>query len=234
MAKIITKSNTDEIAGSIARVITNSPTKIVRIEGVCGSGKTTIGRKLAANGIGLHIEVDKFATKPSKPTPYPQCLKLAELNREISRATQTGKTVILDAVCLEEVAPAVQWGRGLRIYVKQLSFNSIDPTWHVGFQLEDEPPTDEPHRSVHLYHLNFLPHMNADLIVEYPEEFHRFPQHLVVGDQSRKARHRCRAFLFERALTAGVRSPCRPYRRRPEACHRRRRSSSALRPPWLR
>ena len=76
-------------------------------------------------------------------------------------------------MCLEEVAPVVRWGRGLRIYVKQLSFSSVDPIWHVGFHLEDEPPTDEPHRSVHLYHLSLLPHMNADLIVEYPEEFDR-------------------------------------------------------------
>ena len=40
-------------------------------------------------------------------------------------------------------------------------------------------------------------------------------------------------FLIERALTAGFRNPCRPCRR-PEAYrHRRRRSSSAVRPPWL-
>ena len=175
MAKIITKSNTDELAACVAEYLSASPSKLVRIEGVCGSGKTTICRKLAENGIGLHIEIDRFATKLPKPTPYPQCLRQAELNAEIIRAMRTGKTVILDAVCLEEVAPAERWGRGLRIYVKQLSFNSVDPIWHVGINLEDDPPTDEPHRSVHLYHMNCLPHMNADLIVEYPEEFHRLP-----------------------------------------------------------
>ena len=176
MAKIISKSNTDEIADWVAEFLSRSPSKLARIEGVCGSGKTTIARKLAANGVGLHIEFDKFATKRAKPTPYSQCLNKEELNDELIRAVQTGKTVILDAVCLEEIAPVERWGRGLRIYVKQLSFNSIDPIWHVGLNLEDEPPTDEPHRSVHLYHLNILPHMNADLIVEYPEEFHRLPK----------------------------------------------------------
>jgi hypothetical protein len=103
-------------------------------------------------------------------------LKREELDTAIARAISTSTTVILDAVCLEEVAPVQKWGRGLRIYVKKLSFNNVDPIWHVGYNLEDEPPTDEPHRSVHLYHLNTLPHMNADLIVEYPEEFHRLPK----------------------------------------------------------
>jgi hypothetical protein len=175
MIKIITKSNTDEIASWITKFLLTSPSNLIRIEGVCGSGKTTIGSKLAENGIGLHIEVDKFATKPPRPTPYPGCLRQAELDSEIDRAIQTGKIVILDAVCLDEVAPVERWGRGLKIYVKQLSFNFVDPIWHVGINLEDDPPTDEPHRSVHNYHLNTLPHVNADLIVEYPEEGHRLP-----------------------------------------------------------
>jgi hypothetical protein len=175
MITIITKSNTDEIATRIAKFLLTSPTRLIRIEGVCGSGKTTIASKLAALGTGLHIEVDKFATKPPTPTPYPQCLRQEALRSELDRAVQTGEIVILDAVCLDEVAPVARWGRGLRIYVKQLSFNSADPIWHVGINLEDEAPTDEPHRSVHLYHLKALPHMTADVIVEYPGEGHRLP-----------------------------------------------------------
>jgi hypothetical protein len=176
MTKIITKSNTDQIASWIIEFLSNSPSNLIRIEGVCGSGKTSIGRKLAERGAGLHIEADKFATKPTEPTPYPQCLKREELNGAITHAIHTSKTVILDAVCLEEVAPVERWGRGLSIYVKRLSFNTIDPIWHVGLDLEDEPPIKEPDRSVHLYHLKALPHMNADLIVEFPEDCHHLPK----------------------------------------------------------
>src|SRR5260370_30684088 len=75
MAKIITKSNSDEIAGWITEFLSSAPSTLVRLEGVCGSGKTTIGRKLSERGVGLHINADKFATKPSKPTPYPQMLE---------------------------------------------------------------------------------------------------------------------------------------------------------------
>ena len=173
MAKIITKSNPDEIVSWITDFASRSPTSPIRIEGVCGCGKTTIARKLAASGIGVHVDFDKFATKRPKPTPYAQCLRTEDLENELTNVVKFGKTVILDAVCLEEVAPVERWGRGLKIYIKQLSFNSVDPIWPVGFHLEDEPPAPEPHRSVHLYHLSALPHMNADLIVEFPEYLHQ-------------------------------------------------------------
>jgi hypothetical protein len=173
MTKIITKSNSDELASRIAEVLASSPAKLIRMEGVCGSGKTTIARKLAANGFGVHIEVDNFATQQPKDTPYKQCLKQEELDAAIQRAIATGRIVILDAVCLGEVAPIERWGRGTSIYVKRLSFNSVDPVWHAGFNLEDDPPLKEPHRSVHYYHLMHEPHMNADLIVEFPEDGHR-------------------------------------------------------------
>ena len=173
MTKIITKSNSDEVAGWITEFLAKSPSNLIRIEGVCGSGKTTIARMLAVNGVGLHVEIDKFANKSSEPAPYPQCLRQSELEDAIERAIQTNGCVILDAVCLGEVAPAERWGRGLRIYVKRLSFNNVAPIWHEGFHLRDEAPIDEPHRSVHTYHLNYSPHMNTDLIVEFPEDGRR-------------------------------------------------------------
>ena len=102
-------------------------------------------------------------------------MKQSELDAAISDAINTGKVVILDAACLAEVAPIQRWGRGLNIYVKRLSFNNVDPIWHEGINLEEEAPINEPHRSVHAYHLNYAPHMHADLIVEFPEEGHRLP-----------------------------------------------------------
>jgi hypothetical protein len=176
MAKIVTRANSDQIVGWIVEFLCKTPTNLIRIEGVCGSGKTTISRRLAAQGIGAHVEADTFAFKPTRPTAYPQCLRREELDGAISNAVRSGETVILDAICLDEVAPAIRWGHGLKIYVKRLSFSAIDPIWHEGFRLEDDPPTKEPERSVYLYHNRVLPHMNADLIVEFPEDLHRLPE----------------------------------------------------------
>jgi hypothetical protein len=176
MAKIITKSNTDELADWITEFLARSPSNLIRIEGVCGSGKTTIAQKLQARGVGLHINADHFAARPAVATPYPGCVKQNEFDAAIADAIKTGKAIILDAVCLEEVAPVQRWGRGLNIYVKMLSFNSVDPSWHAGFNLEDETPINEPDKSVHLYHLKYQPHMNADLIVEFPADGHRLSE----------------------------------------------------------
>ena len=92
MVKIITKSNTDEIAESIARAIADSPAKLIRIEGVCGSGKTTIAQKLQARGVGLHINADHFAGRPAVATPYPGCVKQNEFDAAIADAHQNGES----------------------------------------------------------------------------------------------------------------------------------------------
>ena len=80
--------------------------------------------------------------------------------------------VVLDAVCLEEVAPSTKWGRGFVVYIKRLSFNTQAPIWHEGFHLEEEVPTKEVNRSIHMYHNRVRPHETADLIIELPETGH--------------------------------------------------------------
>ncbi len=184
MVKIITRSDTNEVASWITSFAPNSTSRLIRIEGVCGSGKTSIARQLEARGVGVHINADDFITRPAGAIPYAGCVEHDKLDAAIASADRTGKVVILDAVCSEEVAPVQRWGQGLRIYVKQLSFNTVDPIWHVGLHLEDAPPVLEPHRSVHLYHLRVLPHMKADLIVEFPEDHQPLPK-------ARFARDRC-------------------------------------------
>lgn len=123
MAKIITKSNTDEIANWITKFLDGSPSNLIRIEGVCGSGKTSIAQKLQARGVGLHINADHYVVRPSVATTYSGCMKQPELDAAIADAIKADKVVILDAVCLEEVASVQRCGHGLRIYVKMLSFN---------------------------------------------------------------------------------------------------------------
>jgi hypothetical protein len=84
---------------------------------------------------------------------------------------------VLDAVCLREIASVERWGRGFNVYVKKLDFGGSNrPIWHDGLNLEDDPPPHEPHRSVHLYHLNIRPHETADLIIEVPGKDDQLPE----------------------------------------------------------
>jgi hypothetical protein len=143
---------------------------LLRMEGFDGVGKSELA-KLVAKRIGAaHVEVDSFAFKPDVPKPYRDCLRSDDLDTVIRSALAMGGPTILDAVCLDEVAPSVRWGRGFVVYVKRLSFNNQNPIWHEGFHIEDEQelPSIEPYRGILLYHRKYKPHDRADLIIELP------------------------------------------------------------------
>src|SRR5260370_30239963 len=85
---------------------------IIRFEAFDGVGKSGLA-KLVAPKIGAeHVEIDKFAFKPEVEKPYRDCLRKEELDAAIAAVIASGKPVILDAVCLDEVAPRSRWSRG--------------------------------------------------------------------------------------------------------------------------
>lgn len=171
MTDIVTIQSASEAAAALAARFGDN--KLVRLEGFCGCGKSTIAGFLSREYGAAHIEGDKFAVKPDAPRPYQACIRQREFDQAIDLALVERRVVVLDAVCLDAIAPTARWGRGLLVYVKRLSFNNpYAPIWHGGLNLEDAPPACEPHKSVHRYHLSTRPHENADVIVEMPEEGH--------------------------------------------------------------
>jgi hypothetical protein len=148
---------------------------LIRIEGVCGAGKTNIARRLAPVIHGTRISGDDYADKYDEPRRYADCIRRDELTAALKAALRSCSPVVLEAICLDELAPIDECGRGLLVYVKQLSFNNRDPIWHDAIWLEEGPPQEEPHRSAHIYHANARPHERADLIIEIPQELHRLP-----------------------------------------------------------
>jgi hypothetical protein len=168
--KIATVRTFEEAADVVVRIWreANEP-KLLRFEGFDGVGKSGLAKLVVPLIDAEHVEGDKFAFKPETPTPYPGCLRQAELDAAISAAFASGKPVAMDAVCLDEVAPISRWGRGLVVYVKRLSFNNhLNPMWSPGFAIEDDAPENEPHRGIVLYHQKSKPHERADLIIEMP------------------------------------------------------------------
>jgi hypothetical protein len=146
--------------------------KPIRLEGFAGVGKTGLAKLLANLIAGEHVAGDHFVVKFDKPPSYQECIRQSEFEAAITQAFSSGRVVILDAVCLEEVTPSTKWGRGFVVYIKRLSFNNPSPIWHNGFYLEDEAPEQEVHRSIHLYHNRVKPHETADLIIELPDIGH--------------------------------------------------------------
>jgi hypothetical protein len=175
IVKIATVLTFEQAADVVVRVWQEAgKPKLLRFEGFDGVGKSGLA-KLVAPRIGAeHVEGDKFAFKPEVSTPYPGCLRRGEFDAAISAAVSTGLPVILDAVCLDEVAPRRRWGRGFVVYVKRLSFNNVDPMWHEGLRLEEgeDAPSLEPHRGIFEYHRSHKPHERPDLILELPDTGH--------------------------------------------------------------
>ncbi len=171
---IVMVPNVDEAVPAITRRL--STLQLVRIEGFCGVGKTRLAHRLSEITGATHIATDIFAFRPDRPSPYRDCIKRPELAAEIKRATAASNLVVLDGVCLDEVAPQAEWGRGLLVYVKRLSLQSGTSIWHDGIDLEDgEVPHDEPGRSIFLYNAKVRPDHRADLILELPGEFDSLP-----------------------------------------------------------
>jgi thymidylate kinase len=98
--------------------------KLIRIEGFEGVGKSGLAQLFCERTGAAHINGDAYITKPETEQPYRACIRQSELDAAIGAAVVSGEAVVLEAVCLEEIAPSSQWGRGFVVYVKRLSFNN--------------------------------------------------------------------------------------------------------------
>lgn len=173
MIKIATVSTFDEaLEKTLGAWEDSGCPSLVRFEGFDGVGKSGLARLFVDRAGGAHVEIDRFAKRPEVEKPYRDCIQQHEVDAAVSDAIKSKALVALDAVCLDEVAPMSQWGRGFVIYIKRLSFNNWDPIWHEGLHLEEDLPSHEIRRSLILYHQKALPHLSADLIVELPDSGH--------------------------------------------------------------
>jgi hypothetical protein len=155
-----------------ARILEANPSPcLVRIEGVDGSGKSTLARELARHLSGLLIHGDDYIVPSEDEKPYSSCIRLDALRADLRASLSTSQIVVADAVCLGELAPEAEFGRGYKIYLKRLSFNVPGGIWH-GFDPYDATPEWEIARSVYLYHAHYRPHETADVIIELPESGH--------------------------------------------------------------
>lgn len=159
------------VSDLVMRIRDRGAVRIVGIEGFCLSGKTHLGKELAAQLNARLVSTDCFVASQDGDTYYVDGLNLYELKKVISEALRLSQSVVLEGICLRDVisrmAPLTA---DLYIYVKVLSGQSGEETWHDGSWLEDfekgccETTMPEPHLSANKYHKNTRPHEYADLI----------------------------------------------------------------------
>jgi hypothetical protein len=161
----------DAVPRIIERMDLGSGPRLVRVEGDLDAGKSALADLLAEAVEGEHINGDTFMSPPPDlPVPYPDRIQAA-FGDKVRSVMASDRWAIMEAICLGEVLPEEEFGRGLRLYIKRLSFLFPDnPLWRLGWSLEQGPvPDREFHRSVHLYHLRQRPHETADIIIELPD-----------------------------------------------------------------
>jgi hypothetical protein len=155
--------------------VQKSGARLVRIEGVMSAGKTPLAEMLAAALSDANVvHVDKFASPNESDRPYAEAIDVSALHAHLASVLQKPTWTILDAVCLDELAPEATFGRGFVIYVKRVSVIGADlHLWH-GFDEEGGLPERQLLRSIHCYHMRCRPHERADVLLVHPEELQSF------------------------------------------------------------
>ena len=153
------------ICDLVMRIREKGTMRIVGIEGFCSSGKTSLGKRLAAQLNACFVSTDCFVQRGDRY--YVDLLNADELKKVITEALRLHQLVILEGICLRDVISRVlPMTADLFIYVKKLSGEG---TWHDGFWLEEfeqdvSEHKPEPHLSDYKYHVRTRPHEHGDFI----------------------------------------------------------------------
>jgi hypothetical protein len=145
---------------------------LLRIDGFMGAGKSSNAALLAKSDESIRvINPDNFASRDLAATRFAEKVDIDRLHSVACRAISEGNRVIFEGVCLEELLPSSQFGRGFCVYIKRVSLPAPGlPLWHDGFNLEAiEPAHDWLHEDIIRYHRECQPHECADLILAVPE-----------------------------------------------------------------
>jgi hypothetical protein len=150
--------------------------RLIRIEGVMNVGKSPLADMLAAELDVMDVmHGDCFAYQEKASRAYAQAIDRDAFRVRLGNLLREPKWTIIEAVCLGDLAPEDQFGRGFMIYVKRVAVLGQDlHIWH-GFDEDHEPDDDSPlSRSIHDYHAQFRPQEKADVLIVHPEEEHSF------------------------------------------------------------
>lgn len=156
--------------------------KVIAIDGIDGTGKSSLAKHINKTLHYPHIEFDTFVRHGYGHLPYPAILDLDGLRRSIEVASVLNSTVIVESILLRLVLDALGIDRAFHIYVQrslpdgvlkhvemfddgqtedELIAKSIEVGRLVEIADHDESPFD---RQFIRYHKQRSPHRNADVL----------------------------------------------------------------------
>lgn len=159
-----------DAANKVAHAWRSSGQHLLRLEGFMGVGKSTVASLIAEQATVRIIHTDDFAVRSDAARTYREAVDLAALRAAATEVLSTGEKVIFDGVCLEQVLPSDDFGKGYRVYLKRVSLPVPEaPLWHDIYDLEREEAEDPLHASIIQYHRDYAPHEHSDLSFAIPE-----------------------------------------------------------------
>jgi hypothetical protein len=143
--------------------------RIVAIDGLPGSGKSTLGEQVAAALGAQQVDFVDFLVKDQGE--FVGALRTDELAVAL---TSPPGLVIASGVCMLQVLDRLDFKADVLVYVKRMAiWGWADEDEVVGDQLEElarlngMSPDDLPlHLEVREYHREFVPHERADVVLE--------------------------------------------------------------------
>ena len=168
-----------EIRSAFERWLNQAGARLVILEGLTGTGKTTLAAQPFVLGSSLqsaNIDLDDFLRRPVPcATPYVNAIDCPKLYSEIKTAIASSSLVVaLGAVVAPIVDPAITslaTNSIKSVYLKRMMRIRPDLWADEDFILDPKywPPTNF-HRSIYEYHAQQRPWLSADLVIERVEE----------------------------------------------------------------
>jgi hypothetical protein len=160
---------------------------LVAVDGLTGSGKSTLSRELTASVPAAHVSVDSYVV--CDQGTYVAHVRIPELTERVHRELEYGNVVLLDSVCCAAVLQRLALQADFRIYVTRLDGRgewSDGEPFTSGLTEEDAIEREEAlvagfgvaltelRREILRYHFAFRPWERADVRYEHRDALEAF------------------------------------------------------------
>lgn len=159
-----------------AEIALLSPTAVIAIDGLNGAGKSWIAERIASKFGWKLIKCDDFIK--CGQLPYPNVLDLHALRQALDQ--QSGKTTVVDSVCLKSILKAIGISAAHHIYVRKRNpdrslvrsefYEAFNPAEMIASAKEiccamgDEEPVLD--LELVIYHRDYRPLESASIVFE--------------------------------------------------------------------
>lgn len=111
----------EELTDKVREKVENNTFYLIAIDGVYGSGKSTIARNLSSSLDIKHIELDNERYLQKQKGGYVDYINYSVLLEDLQECKEQNKSVIVEGICILEILERADINPVLHIYLKKLA-----------------------------------------------------------------------------------------------------------------